>query len=59
MTRSAFYAAAADRYLDELDAANATAAIDAALDLVEGEDDASEFAVEYGRRRQVGADEIW
>jgi len=47
MSRSEFFARAADRYLDELDATSVTKQIDAALGGV-GEDDSNGWAVEAG-----------
>ncbi|MFT3875945.1 MAG: ribbon-helix-helix domain-containing protein [Propioniciclava sp.] len=58
MNRSQFYAAAAARYVDELEAADLTAAINAVADLVNA-DDSNEFAVAAAHRLVVGADDEW
>lgn len=58
MNRSQFYSTAADRYADELESADLTAAIDAVVDAVTT-DEASQFAVDAGRRLLEGADEAW
>lgn len=55
MSRSEFFARAAQRYLQELDAHSLTARIDAAVALV-GVDESSVAAVTAGRR-VLGADE--
>jgi hypothetical protein len=47
MSRSEFFARAADRYLDELDATSVTKQIDAALGGA-GEDDSNGWALEAG-----------
>lgn len=49
ISRSEFFATAAERYLAELDAASLTQRIDAAVDAV-GVDVSWRFAVESGRR---------
>lgn len=49
LSRSAFFARAAERYLEELDAQAEVDAINAALELI-GEDDSSAWAVEASRR---------
>lgn len=59
MSRSEFFARAAERYLDELDAGSITARIDAALATVSGSDESSSAAVEAGRRRVFDAAEEW
>lgn len=48
MKRSQFYAAAADRYADELESADLTAAIDSFARAVSA-DDSTRFAVTAGR----------
>ncbi|MCZ2804714.1 hypothetical protein O2W18_06360 [Modestobacter sp. VKM Ac-2983] len=50
MSRSEFFATAARRYLDELDAASLTSQIDAALDTAAEPDTSSTDAVTAGRR---------
>lgn len=50
MSRSEFFATAARRYLDELDAASLTSQIDAALDTAAEPDTSSADAVDAGRR---------
>lgn len=57
MNRSQFYAAAADRYADELESADLTAAIDAVVDAVMT-DDSMQAAVKAGRR-VLEADDEW
>lgn len=58
MNRSQFYSAAADRYAAELESADTTAAIDAAVDAANA-DTSSRFAVAAGARILDGADEEW
>jgi len=58
MNRSQFYAAAADRYADELESADLTAAIDAVVDAVMT-DDSTRAAVKAGRRVLGGVDDTW
>ena len=50
MTRSAFFAHAAERYLKQIEAESLTREIDAALGCA-GKDDSSSAAVTAGRRR--------
>ncbi len=50
MSRSEFFARAATRYLDELDADSLTEQIDAAIASVETADDSAADAVIAGRR---------
>lgn len=58
MSRSEFFARAADRYLAELDAASLTARIDAALEV--GRDEQTETAVvQAGRRTLAAGDDEW
>jgi len=59
MSRSEFFARAAQRYLDELDAESLTSQIDRALDVLGGPDDTQEAAVGVGRRVLTGADDDW
>lgn len=56
MSRSEFFARAAERYLRELDGQSLTDEINAALDLVGGDTD-HEWAVEAGRQRLLADDE--
>jgi predicted DNA-binding protein len=58
MNRSQFYSRAADRYADELESADLTAAIDAVVDVANA-DESTQFAVAAGRRALEGADEEW
>ncbi len=50
MSRSEFFAKAAQRYLDELDAQSLTAQIDQTVDRLAGTDEAQAAAVTVGRR---------
>ncbi len=59
MSRSEFFARAAQRYLDELDAESLISQIDNALDVLGAPDDTQEAAVEVGRRVLTGADDDW
>ena len=59
MSRSEFFARAADRYLDELDAESVTGQIDAVLDQLETPDDSAAQAVAAGRRVLAGVDDEW
>lgn len=59
MSRSEFFARAAERFLDELDAQSLTGRIDAALDSLESPDDTAVAAVEAGRRTLAGLDDEW
>ena len=58
MNRSQFYATAASRYADELEAGELTAAIDAVVDDVNA-DGSYRFAVEAGSRLAAGMDDEW
>jgi hypothetical protein len=58
MNRSQFYAAAADRYAQELESADVTAAIDAVVDLADA-DDSARFARAASVRALTGTDEEW
>ena len=57
MSRSEFFARAAQRYLPELDAESLTSQIDSALELLDGPDAAAADAVAVGRRVLAGVDE--
>ena len=59
MSRSEFFARAAERYLDELDAGALTEQIDASLDTVTGDRDDAEVAVDAGRRTLAALDDEW
>lgn len=58
MSRSEFFARAATRYLDELDAQSLTAQIDSALEHVGGAGEES-VAVDVGRRVLGALDDKW
>lgn len=58
MNRSQFYAAAAERYATELESADLTAAIDAAVEMVNS-DDSTRFAVAAAGRVLDATDEEW
>lgn len=57
LKRSQFFATAAERYADDLESADLTAAIDAVVDVANA-DDSSRSAVAAGRRI-MEADEQW
>jgi antitoxin MazE6 len=57
MSRSEFFAKAAERYLDQLDEQSLTAGIDAAVALI-GADDSAGAAAAAGRRR-LAAEDDW
>lgn len=59
MSRSEFYARAAERYLDELAAEAVTAQIDAVVDQLGSGDDAAAAAVDAGRRVLDAVDDEW
>ncbi len=60
LSRSQFFARAAERYLDELDAQALSGQIDAALERVGGGlDQSTADAVAIGRRTLAGGDEAW
>jgi hypothetical protein len=59
MSRSEFFARAARRYLDELDAESITHQIDAALAQLEAPDGSAADAVAAGHRILAGADDGW
>jgi predicted DNA-binding protein len=50
MSRSEFFARAANRYLEELDAGSVTRQIDDAVERIGRADESAEVAVEAGRR---------
>jgi metal-responsive CopG/Arc/MetJ family transcriptional regulator len=56
MSRSEFFARAAERYLEQLDEQSLTRQIDAAVDLI-GDDESSTAAVAAGRRRLSAGDD--
>jgi predicted DNA-binding protein len=58
MTRSAFFARAVERYLQQLEAESITLEIDAALANV-SEDDSGSAAVAVGRRRLARGTQAW
>jgi metal-responsive CopG/Arc/MetJ family transcriptional regulator len=58
MSRSEFFARAADNYLDELDAKSLTSQMDAALEMMSGMDESSAVAVAVGRS-VLGDAEEW
>lgn len=60
ISRSEFFARAANRYLDELDSASVTARIDAVMSRSGGgPDESSADAVAVGRRVLGSADDAW
>lgn len=59
MSRSEFFARAAHRYLDELDAESLTTQIDGALEVLGGTDEAQQAAVNVGRAVLGAVDEEW
>ncbi len=59
MSRSEFFARAAQRYLDELDAQSLTVQIDSALERLDGTDEAEAAAVAIGHRVLDAADDEW
>lgn len=58
VTRSEFYARAAQFYLAHLEEQSLTNEINAALDLI-GDDDSGQVAVAAGRRRLSQSDDEW
>jgi metal-responsive CopG/Arc/MetJ family transcriptional regulator len=58
MSRSEFFARAAQNYLEQLDAASLTGRIDAAVELL-GADESTGAVVAAGRRRLARADDEW
>jgi metal-responsive CopG/Arc/MetJ family transcriptional regulator len=59
MSRSEFFARAAEHYLDELDAQSLTTQIDAALDHLDLADESTVDAVEAGHRTLAETDNEW
>ena len=59
ISRSEFFARAAVKYLDELEADSVTAQINAALDAQTKPDEATEDLIAYGRRRMAAMDDDW
>ncbi len=59
MSRSEFFARAAQRYLDELDAQSLTGQIDDTLEQIDGMDEAEAAAVAMGHRVLDAADDEW
>ena len=59
MSRSEFFARAAQRYLDELDAQSLTSKIDTALERLGGPDESQAAAVAIGHRVLDAADDEW
>jgi metal-responsive CopG/Arc/MetJ family transcriptional regulator len=59
VSRSEFFARAAQHYLDELDAESVTQQIDTALARLDGPDESSTRAVAIGHRVLAGSDEQW
>ncbi|MFZ0831549.1 MAG: ribbon-helix-helix protein, CopG family [Mycobacterium sp.] len=59
MSRSEFFARAAQRYLDELDTQSLTGQIDSALERLDGTDEAEAAAVAVGHRVLDAMDDEW
>jgi len=59
LSRSEFFARAANRYLEELDAASVTEQINAALKQIGTIDDSYEVAVESGRQLLLNIPDEW
>ncbi|WP_313676703.1 ribbon-helix-helix protein, CopG family [Mycolicibacterium sp.] len=59
MSRSEFFARAAQRYLDELDSQSLTAQIDSVVDRMDTPDEAQAAAVSAGRRVLDAMDDEW
>lgn len=59
MSRSEFFARAAERYLDDLDASSTTAQINVALSTTSGRDPSSTTAVNVGRHTVFNTAEEW
>lgn len=59
LSRSEFFARAANRYLEELDAESVTKQIDAALERVGDVDGSNDAAVEAGHRRLLDTSNEW
>lgn len=59
LSRSEFFARAAEHYLDDLDAQSLTSQIDDALDRAGASDEAASDAVVAGHRRLADTDDEW
>ncbi|MFZ1412860.1 MAG: hypothetical protein WAS07_15525 [Micropruina sp.] len=59
VSRSEFFARAADNYLHELDASSTTNQIDSALDAINGEDESNRAAVAAGHQLLTEGAEDW
>lgn len=59
LSRSEFFARAANRYLEELDVASVTEQINAALEQIGTIDDSHEVAVESGRQHLLDTPDEW
>ena len=59
MSRSEFFARAAQRYLDDLDAESLTNQIDSALEALGGPEETQDAAVAVGRRVVGAVDDDW
>jgi predicted DNA-binding protein len=59
MSRSEFFARAANRYLEELDAGSVTRQIDDAVERIGRADESAEVAVEAGRRLLQESPDGW
>lgn len=59
MSRSEFFARAAQHYLDELDAQSLTSHIDSALERLDGADEAAAAVVAAGYRVLDSSDDEW
>ncbi|MFZ0217728.1 MAG: ribbon-helix-helix protein, CopG family [Candidatus Dormiibacterota bacterium] len=59
MSRSEFFARAAQRFLDDLDAASLTGQIDTALDQIGAPDESTADAAEVGLRVLNAIDDEW
>ena len=59
MSRSEFFARAAQRYLDDLDTESLTKQIDSALEVIDGPDETQGAAVTVGRRVVGAVDDDW
>lgn len=59
ISRSEFFARAAQRYLDELDSQSLTGQIDTAVERLGGTDEAQAAAVAFGHRVLAAVDDEW
>lgn len=59
MSRSEFFARAAQRFLDQLDAESLTDQIDSALETIDESAEAQQDAVTVGRHVVANADDDW